>query len=96
MYLTDEDKTQYELIEDAENDKILGTAESVIEYLKDMVKYDLKNTDDAETIEDIEGVIADISNEIKEGLRLSEKTIIAIFDNPMCGLDWQVTDYRYL
>ena len=86
MYLTDEDKIQYNLIEDEENNAILGAVGDIIDYLKDMIKYNLDNTDDAENIKQINDVIENIECALDEDLSLT--SIICIYENIMCGIDW--------
>jgi hypothetical protein len=94
MYLTEEDKTQYNLIEDKYNNRIVGRVEDVLNYLDDMVKYNLNNTDDEETIKQIKDVIYNIKYIVED--TIYKDTIIAIFENVMLGLDWQVVKYEYL
>lgn len=91
MNITEEDRVQYNLIEDINNSKIIGTASTIIEYLNDMIEYNLNNTDDELSIKDIKKTIGYIEYALKENI--DENTIIAIFENPMCGLDWQIVDY---
>ena len=85
MYLTEEDKIQYNLIEDVNNSRIIGRVEDIINYLSDEIQYDLDNTDDAETIEQLKDVNRQLA---KEDFNM----IIAIFENVMIGLDWQVVE----
>ena len=94
MYLTEEDKTQYNLIEDVENEKIIGRVDDIIRYLEDIINYNLDATDDEETIKHIKDVIYNIKYVIED--TIYNDTLIAIFDNVMVGLDWQVVDYKYL
>lgn len=46
MYLTDEDKTQYNLIEDKFKSRIIGRKEDIVKYINDNIEYNIKNTDD--------------------------------------------------
>jgi hypothetical protein len=94
MNLTEEDKTQYNLIEDKYNNRIIGRVEDILNYLDDMVKYNLNNTDDEDTIKQIKDVIYNIKYIIED--TIYNDTIIAIFENVMLGLDWQVVKYEYL
>ena len=83
MYLTEEDKVQYNLIEDKNNSRIIGTVENIINYLSDEIQYDLNETDDAETIEQLKDVNRQLAMEDFD-------TVIAIYENVMIGLDWQI------
>lgn len=94
MHLTDKDKLQYELIEDKNKEKIIGSVENIINYLDDMIDYNLNNTDDEETIKDIRNVVKSINMFMNKSI--DDNTLIAIFDNPMCGLDWQLVEYNYI
>ena len=94
MHLTDEDKLQYNLIEDKNSEKIIGSVEDIISYLNDMIDYNLNNADDEETIKDIRNVVKSINMFMNKSI--DENTLIAIFDNPMCGLDWQLVEYNYI
>lgn len=85
MYLTEEDKVQYNLIEDTNNSRIIGTVENIINYLSDMIQYNLNETDDAETIEQLKDVNKQLAREDFD-------MVIAIFENAMIGLDWQVIE----
>lgn len=82
MYLTDEDKTQYNLIEDVNNSRIIGRVEDIINYLSDEIQYDLNNTDDEETIEQLKEINRQLATE-------DFNAVITIYENVMCGLDWQ-------
>lgn len=82
MYLTDEDKAQYNLIEDVNNSRIIGRVEDIINYLSDEIQYDLNNTDDEETIEQLKEINRQLARE-------DFNMVIAIYENVMCGLDWQ-------
>ena len=94
MYLTEEDKLQYNLIEDKNNEKIIGSVENIISYLDDMIDYNLNNTEDEETIKDIRNVVKSINMFLNKNI--DNNTLIAIFDNSMCGLDWQLVEYNYI
>lgn len=85
MYLTDEDKAQYNLIEDVNNSRIIGRVEDIINYLSDEIQYDLDNTDDAETIEQLKEINKQLAKE-------DFNAIITIYENVMCGLDWRFID----
>lgn len=82
MYLTDEDKTQYNLIEDVNNSRIIGRVEDIINYLNDEIQYDLNNTDDEETIKQLKEINKQLAKE-------DFNAVITIYENVMCGLDWQ-------
>lgn len=94
MSLTEEDKTQYNLIEDKYNNRIVGRVEDVLNYLEDMIKYNLDNTDDEDTIKQIKDLIYNIKYIVED--TIYNDTLIAIFENVMLGLDWQVVKYEYL
>ena len=83
MYLTDEDKAQYNLIEDINNSRIIGRVEDIINYLSDEIQYDLNNTDDEETIEQLKDLVRLIRTN-------DDDEIIAIYENCMLGLDYQL------
>lgn len=82
MYLTEEDKTQYNLIEDVNNSRIIGRVEDIINYLNDEIQYDLNNTDDEETIKQLKEINKQLAKE-------DFNAVITIYENVMCGLDWQ-------
>ena len=82
MYLTDEDKTQYNLIEDVNNSRIIGRVEDIINYLSDEIQYNLNNTDDEETIEQLKEINRQLATE-------DFNMVIAIYENAMIGIDWQ-------
>ena len=82
MYLTDEDKTQYNLIEDVNNSRIIGRVEDIINYLSDEIQYDLNNTDDEKTIEQLKEINRQLATE-------DFNMVIAIYENAMIGIDWQ-------
>lgn len=82
MYLTEEDKTQYNLIEDVNNSRIIGRVEDIINYLSDEIQYDLDNTDDEETINQLKEINRQLTKE-------DFNAVITIYENVMCGLDWQ-------
>ena len=82
MYLTEEDKTQYNLIEDVNNSRIIGRVEDIINYLSDEIQYDLDNTDDEETIKQLKEINKQL---VKEDFN----AVVTIYENVMCGLDWQ-------
>ena len=90
MNITEEDRVQYNLIEDKENEKIIGRVEDIINYLD----YILNNTDDEETIRQIKNVIYNIKYIVED--TIYNDTIIAIFDNAMVGLDWQLIEYKFI
>lgn len=82
MYLTEEDKTQYNLIEDVNNSRIIGRVEDIINYLSDEIQYDLNNTDDMENIEQLKEINRQLATE-------DFNMVIAIYENVMIGIDWQ-------
>lgn len=86
MYLTDEDKIQYNLIEDKFKSRIIGRKEDIVKYINDNIEYNIKNSDDEENIEHLKNVVENLQ------LVLEDDEIIAIYENVMIGLDWQYVD----
>lgn len=84
MLINEEDKIQYNLIEDVFNEKVIGSVENIKEWVKDNIKYNIENGDDVEQL-----------NEFLDALKEEDANeIIVMFDNPMIGLDWQHIEYR--
>ena len=97
MHLTEEDRLQYNLIEDINNSKIIGAVKDIISYLDDMIDYNLNETKDKETIKDIRVIVRNLNQFMNKSIKeIDDDTLIAIFDNPMCGLDWQLIEYTYI
>lgn len=89
MNINDEDKVQYNLIEDKEENKIIGRVGDIVEFLENMIEYNLNNTDDEDSILEIRKVLKDI-NADKE---LDEDNIIALCENCMQELDFNYVNY---
>lgn len=85
MYLTEEDKTQYNLIEDKFKSRIIGRKEDIVKYINDNIEYNIKNTDDEDSVQQLKDVISSMQN-------VEDDEVIAIFENVMIGLDWLVLD----
>ena len=89
MYINDEDKVQYNLIEDKEENKIIGRVGDIIEFLENMIEYNLNNTDDEDSILEIRKVLKDINAD----KQLDEDNIIALCENCMQELDFNYVNY---
>ena len=85
MYLTDEDKTQYNLIEDKFKSRIIGRKEDIVKYINDNIEYNIKNSDDEDSVQQLKDVISSMQD-------VEDDEVIAIFENVMIGLDWLVLD----
>jgi len=85
MYLTDEDKTQYNLIEDKFKSRIIGRKEDIVKYINDNIEYNIKNSDDEDSVQQLKDVISSMQG-------VEDDEVITIFENVMIGLDWLVLD----
>ena len=84
MLITEEDKIQYNLIEDTINSKVIGSVENIINFIEDNIKYNLEQEEDAEQLKQV----------VETLKKYDTNDIIYIFENPMIGIDWGFIDYR--
>ncbi len=85
MLINEEDKIQYNLIEDVISNKVIGSVENIVNFIEDNIKYNLEQGEDAKQMQEV-------AKAIKE--HCDPNQIICIYENPMIGLDWDYIDLR--
>lgn len=84
MLINEEDKIQYNLIEDISNSKVIGSVENIINFIEDNIKYNLEQGEDTEQLQ----------RAVETLKKYDANDIIYIFENPMIGLDWGLIEYQ--